>query len=133
MATKMPKVPVVIVGMGWVGGIIAAELTKQGVKVVGLERGKPRSTADYYMVHDELRYASRYDLMQDLSKETVTFRNTEKMAAVPMREYGSFLLGEGLGGASVHWNGQTLRFLPYDFEIYIRLWNAMGSRKFLKA
>ncbi|MDF2815754.1 MAG: family oxidoreductase, partial [Paenibacillus sp.] len=118
MATVLPKVPVVIVGMGLMGGIIAAELTKQGVKVVGLERGKPRSMEDYFMVHDELRYSQRYELMQDLSKETITFRNTEKMAAVPMRQYGSFLMGEGLGGASVHWNGQTYRFLPYDFEIY---------------
>ncbi|MDU0203629.1 MULTISPECIES: GMC family oxidoreductase [Paenibacillus] len=129
MATKMPKVPVVIVGMGWVGGIIAAELSKQGVKVVGLERGKPRDTKDYYMVHDELRYASRYDLMQDLSKETVTFRNTDKVAAVPMREYGSFLLGEGLGGSSIHWNGQTYRFLPYDFEIYSKTVERYGKQK----
>ncbi|GAA3399960.1 GMC family oxidoreductase [Paenibacillus hodogayensis] len=129
MATKLPKVPVVIVGMGWVGGIIAAELTKQGIQVVGLERGKPRSTKDYYMVHDELRYAQRLDLMQDLSKETITFRNTEKMTALPMREHGSFLLGEGLGGASIHWNGQTLRFLPYDFEIYSKTVERYGKDK----
>lgn len=129
MATKLPKVPVVIVGMGWVGGIIAAELTKQGVKVVGLERGKPRSTQDYYMVHDELRYAQRLDLMQDLSKETVTFRNTAKMTALPMREHGSFLLGEGLGGASIHWNGQVLRFYPYDFQIYSKTVERYGKNK----
>lgn len=129
MATKMPKVPVVIVGMGWMGGIIAAELTKQGVKVVGLERGKPRETHDYYMVHDELRYAQRYDLMQDLSKETITFRNTSKMTAVPMRSYGSFLMGEGLGGAGIHWNGQTYRFLPYDFEIYSKTVERYGKKK----
>ena len=42
MATKLPNVPVVIVGMGWAGGIIASELTKAGIKVVGLERGKDR-------------------------------------------------------------------------------------------
>ena len=34
-----------------------------------------------------------------------------------MRQMGSFLLGEGLGGSGTHWNGQTWRFLPYDFEI----------------
>lgn len=129
MATKLPSVPVVIVGMGWLGGIIAAELTKQGTKVVALERGKPRSTQDYYMVHDELRYAQRYDLMQDLSKETVTFRNNEKQTALPMREYGSFLLGEGLGGASIHWNGQTYRFLPYDFEIHSKTVERYGKNK----
>lgn len=129
MAKKLNKVPVVIVGLGWVGGIIASELAKNGTKVVALERGKGRSTKDYYMVHDELRYALRFELMQDLSKETITFRNHEKMQAVPMREYGSFLLGEGVGGAGIHWNGQSLRFLPYDFEIYSKTVERYGKKK----
>jgi len=95
----------------------AAECAKEGLKVMGLERGKERSTEDYSMVHDEYRYAIRYELMQDLSKETITFRNSRNQKALPMRQLGSFLLGEGLGGAGTHWNGQTWRFLPYDFEI----------------
>ena len=117
MVKTLDKVDVVTVGVGWTGGIIAAECAKSGLKVVGLERGKERSTADFLRVHDEYRYAIRYDLMQDLSKETITFRNNRKMRALPMRQMGSFLLGEGLGGAGTHWNGQTFRFLPYDFEI----------------
>ncbi len=40
MVTKLPKVDVVTVGVGWTGGIIAAEATKEGIKVVGLERGE---------------------------------------------------------------------------------------------
>ncbi|WP_027090960.1 GMC family oxidoreductase [Cohnella thermotolerans] len=129
MATKLPKTDVVIVGMGWVGGVIASELTKAGHKVVGLERGKSRSTADYYHVHDELRYANRYELMQDLSKETVTYRNNEKITALPMRSYGSFLPGIGLGGAGVHWNGQYFRFLPYDFQIRSKTIERYGKSK----
>ncbi|MBB6735889.1 GMC family oxidoreductase [Cohnella zeiphila] len=129
MATQLPKTDVVIVGMGWVGGIIAAELTKAGHSVVGLERGRSRSTADYYHVHDELRYANRYELMQDLSKETVTYRNNEKIRALPMRSYGSFLMGDGLGGAGVHWNGQYFRFLPYDFEIKTKTVERYGKNK----
>ncbi|WP_135449483.1 GMC family oxidoreductase [Planococcus citreus] len=117
MATTLDKVDVVTVGVGWTGGIIAAECAKEGLKVMGLERGQERSTADYSMVHDEYRYAIRYELMQDLSKETITFRNSRNQKALPMRQLGSFLLGEGLGGAGTHWNGQTWRFLPYDFEI----------------
>src|SRR5690625_5524278 len=69
------------------------------------------------MIHDEYRYAQRYGLMQDTSKETVTFRNNRDEKALPMRELGSFLLGSNVGGSGVHWNGQTWRFLPYDFEI----------------
>jgi gluconate 2-dehydrogenase alpha chain len=129
MATKLPSVPVVIVGMGWTGGIIAAELSKAGHKVVGLERGKHRSLEDYFMVHDELRYAMRYELFQDYSKETVTFRNNEKMTALPMRSHGSFLPGEGLGGAGTHWNGVSFRFLPYDFEIYTKTVERYGAKK----
>lgn len=129
MAKTLPKTDVVIVGVGWCGGIIAAELTKKGLNVVGLERGKERKTEDYYMVHDELRYALRYELMQDLSKDTITFRSNEKIRALPMRTYGSFLIGDGLGGAGVHWNGQTYRFLPYDFEIRSKTIERYGKNK----
>ncbi|WP_134685065.1 GMC family oxidoreductase [Brevibacillus migulae] len=129
MARKLPKVDVVIVGVGWGGGIIASELTKAGLNVVGLERGKERVTEDYYMVHDELRYALRYELMQDLSKETITFRSNEKIRALPMRTYGSFLLGDGIGGAGVHWNGWTFRFMPYDFQIRSQTIERYGEKK----
>ncbi|RST75129.1 GMC family oxidoreductase [Siminovitchia acidinfaciens] len=117
MAKTLDKVDVVTVGVGWTGGIVAAECAKEGLKVVGLERGGRRGTEDYQRIHDEYRYAMRYELMQDLSKETVTFRNTRKEKALPMRQMGSFLLGEGLGGSGTHWNGWNFRFLPYDFEI----------------
>jgi len=129
MAKTLPKTDVVVVGVGWAGGIIAAELTKSGLNVVGLERGKERKTEDYFMVHDELRYAMRYEMMQDLSKETITFRSTDKIRALPMRQYGSFLIGDGLGGAGVHWNGQTYRFLPYDFEIRSKTIEKYGKNK----
>ncbi|MFJ7733316.1 GMC family oxidoreductase [Lysinibacillus sp. NPDC097231] len=117
MVQTLPGVDVVTVGVGWTGGIVAAECSKAGLKVVGLERGQKRGTEDYQTIHDEYRYAIRYDLMQNLSKETVSFRNNRNMKALPMRQLGSFLLGEGLGGSGTHWNGMTYRFLPYDFQI----------------
>ncbi|MFD2210144.1 GMC family oxidoreductase [Virgibacillus halophilus] len=129
MAKKMDKVDVVTIGVGWTAGIIAAELTKKGKKVVGLERGEDRSTEDFQMIHDEYRYAMRYGLMQDLSKETVTFRNSPDERALPMRQLGSFLPGTGVGGAGIHWNGQTWRFLPYDFQIKTETEKKYGKDK----
>src|SRR5690625_433656 len=129
MAKQLDKVDVVTVGMGWTGGIIAAECAKAGLKLKGLERGRDRGTSDYQVIHDELRYAIRYELMQDLSKETITFRNDRKMRALPMRQMGSFLLGEGLGGAGTHWNGMTYRFLPYDFQIKTETEKKYGKNK----
>ncbi|MEK3889901.1 GMC family oxidoreductase [Bacillus sp. FSL K6-3431] len=129
MAKTLPKVNVVTVGVGWTGGIIAAECAKKGLKVVGLERGGNRNTEDFSMIHDELRYAIRYDLMQDVSKETITFRNKRDQRGLPMRQLGSFLLGNGVGGAGVHWNGHTFRFLPYDFEIKTKTIEKYGASK----
>jgi gluconate 2-dehydrogenase alpha chain len=42
MATKLKEVDAVMVGMGWTGAIMARELTKAGLTVVGLERGQDR-------------------------------------------------------------------------------------------
>ena len=129
MTRRLPAADVVLVGMGWTGGILARELTAAGLSVVGLERGGPRSQAHFAMpgIHDELRYALRHELMQDLSRETVTFRNASGQVARPMRQYGSFLPGNGVGGAGVHWNGRTWRFLPYDFELRTRTVDRYGE------
>jgi gluconate 2-dehydrogenase alpha chain len=115
MANK--KVDVAIVGVGWVCGIIAAELTKQGLTVVGIERGHDRSTPDWADDHDELRYAIRNELFQNTANETWTFRHNLAETALPMRQLGAWLPGTGIGGAGVHWNGQTWRFHPRDFTI----------------
>lgn len=132
MVTKLDKVDVVTVGVGWTGGIIAAEAAKAGLKVVGLERGKDYETADYQHVHDELKYSIRYELMQDVSKDTLTFRNEPGQKALPMRQLGSFLMGDGLGGAGKHWNGMVNRFLPYDFEVASMTEDKYGEDKLRK-
>jgi gluconate 2-dehydrogenase alpha chain len=48
--------------------------------------------------------------MQDNTRETVTFRNKASPGRAADAALGSFLPGTGLGGAAVHWNGQTYRF-----------------------
>jgi gluconate 2-dehydrogenase alpha chain len=129
-ATRLKPVDVVTVGVGLTGSILGKELADAGLRVVGLERGPRRSThPDFDMpgIHDELKYARRSELMQDLSRETVSFRNSVDQTALPMRQLGSFLPGDGLGGAAVHWNGQTWRFLPWDFETRSRTLARYGS------
>ena len=132
MATKLKSVDVVTVGVGLTGTILAKELADTGLKVVGLERGRWRDTdPDFSMpgAHDELKYVRRHELMQDLSKETLTFRNAMSETALPMRQLGSFLPGEGVGGAAVHWGGLTWRFLPWDFETKSRTLARYGKNQ----
>jgi gluconate 2-dehydrogenase alpha chain len=113
------KVDVVTVGAGWTAGIIAQQLTAQGLKVVSLEQGPMRETNPDFLSpyeHDELRYQVRREMMVDLSKETWTWRPSPKDPSLPMRQYGSFNPGEGVGGAGVHWAAQNWRFYPTDFK-----------------
>lgn len=132
MAEKLSKVDTVIVGSGWVGGIVAAELTKKGHRVVILERGKSKDLRDYSGSKDELRYSSRYDLMQDLNKETLTSRSGLDKTARPVRNNHDARLGTDTGGAGVHWNGMSFRWLPYDFEIYSKTVERYGEEKIPK-
>src|ERR1700736_6889732 len=78
MATRLKDVDAVMVGMGWTGSIMARELTKAGLQVVGLERGPDIKTSENFAmphVRDELRYMQRLDQIQDPAMETLTFRH----------------------------------------------------------
>jgi gluconate 2-dehydrogenase alpha chain len=110
------KVDAVCIGVGWTGGILAAEMTKAGMKVVGLERGGPRGESSFGSDHDELKFAIRSELFQDAAVETQTVRHTVNERALPMRYIGAWLPGTGVGGAGVHWNGQNWRYHPADLE-----------------
>ena len=77
MATMLKEVDAVCIGVGFTGSILARELTKAGLKVVGLERGADRSTREDFTlpsVRDDLKYAVRQELFQDTQTETVTQR-----------------------------------------------------------
>ncbi|VVE07343.1 GMC family oxidoreductase [Pandoraea morbifera] len=120
MAIKKEKVDAVIVGFGWTGAILGQELTDAGLNVVALERGAMRDTptdAQYPKVIDELEYSVRGKLFQELARETVTIRHTPDDLAVPYRQNGSFLLGNGVGGAGFHWNGMHYRILPEELKL----------------
>jgi gluconate 2-dehydrogenase alpha chain len=120
MATKLNDVDVVIVGLGWTGGILAKELAEAGLKVVALERGDMRTTDKDYAVpsiRDELRYVIRHDLMQNTARDTLTVRNNPSQEALPMRRLGSFLPGEVVGGSGVHWSGHTWRWTDMEFKV----------------
>lgn len=130
-ATRLPPVDAVVLGVGLVGTILGRELTRAGLTVVGLERGQPRSTVPDFQgpqMHDELRYSVRKALVQDSARETLTFRNNASQTALPIRRFESFLPGTGVGGAAVHWNGQTYRFQDSDLRMRTRTVERYGEK-----
>lgn len=131
MAKKLDKVDVVIVGTGWAGGVTAAELAKKGYNVLGLERGKEQDTEDFIGSKDELRYSVRGEMYQDLTKETITVRNTPDETAYPKRAE-HVTGGSDTGGTSTHFNGYIYRFFPYDFEMRSKTIEKYGEDKIPK-
>lgn len=130
MARKLPHTDAVVIGLGWAGAIIANELTDQGLDVVALERGPWRDTASDFnvaTVADELRYASRQELMLRTAQNTITARNKPSQTALPMRNWGSFHPGNGTGGAGNHWAGITFRFQPQEFRLKSYLTEKYGA------
>src|SRR5881227_2687229 len=111
MATE--KTDVVIVGAGAAGGILAAELAKAGMKVIGLERGPRLATKDF-APQDELRYFQRQDLRPDPKRQPVTWRANANVSAVPLT---TMSYGNQAGGGTVHYGSVSWRFHEDDFRV----------------
>jgi gluconate 2-dehydrogenase alpha chain len=115
---RLKPVDVVIVGGGFTGLLMAKEITaRTSHSVVILERGPGRKNGQYSAGMDELDYAVRLRMMQNLSDETLTHRHSAKANAVPVRQYGSFQPGTGTGGAGEHWGALSYRFGPEIFSL----------------
>ncbi len=124
----LKSVNVAIVGGGWTGLAMAKEITgRTSLSVLVLERGSPRKTSDYAAGMDELDYAIRMRLMQNIADETITHRHSVRDQSVPVRQYGSFLPGSGVGGAGEHWNGMSFRFLETQFVLATHLREKFGA------
>lgn len=131
MARKLPHKDVAIIGLGWTGSILAYELTGAGLDVVAIERGPWRDTATDFppaWAPDELRYGVHLDLFQRPEQSTLTLRNKMSQTALPVRKFSSFLPGNGVGGAGVHWNGMNYRFLESDFRLRSHLTQRYGAK-----
>src|SRR5882672_7061638 len=106
------KTDVVIVGVGGAGGILAAELSKADMRVIGLERGPRLKTADFEP-HDELRYFQRQDLRPDPKRQPVTWRPNANARANPL---SSLSYGNQAGGGTVHYGALSWRMHEDDFR-----------------
>src|SRR6201990_3296480 len=131
MAKRLPRKDVVIIGFGWTGSIMANELTDEGLEVMAIERGPwrdaPTDFPPTYM-QDELRYRVRHELFLRPDQLTFTFRNKLDQTSLPIRSWGSFMPPNGVGGGGVHWNAETWRFLPSDFEFGLHLQHSYGAK-----
>jgi gluconate 2-dehydrogenase alpha chain len=122
MATE--KADVVIVGVGAAGGVLAAELGKAGMKVIGLERG-PRLKTEDFAPQDELRYFQRQDLRPDVKRQPVTWRANPNVRARPLQ---TMSYGNQAGGGTVHYGAVSWRLHEDDFRTRTKTIERYGAK-----
>ncbi len=111
---QLPKKDVVIIGYGAAAGPISTELAKAGYSVVALDRGEYRTTDDFSgRTFDTLRFVQRAELVPSSSEVAMTFRTDDKSVARPAANR----MANMVGGASVHWSGQSWRYYEDDFRV----------------
>ncbi|HWH19991.1 MAG TPA: GMC family oxidoreductase [Solirubrobacterales bacterium] len=113
MAERRAAVDVAIVGLGAAGGVAAHVLTEAGLEVAAIEAG-PRLSADDYAL-DEVRNEVRDWMAQPkAAHEVPTWRSGPEEEAGPAP--GPMLMVNAVGGTSIHYEGISMRFLPWNFE-----------------
>jgi gluconate 2-dehydrogenase alpha chain len=123
---RSKPVDVVIVGGGWTGLLMAKEIAmRTSLSVLVLERGGP-TRPDYAATMDELDYLIRLRMMQNIADETVTHRHSPADRAAPVRQYGPFDPGTGVGGAGEHWGAVSNRYRADQFTLLTHLREKFG-------
>lgn len=120
------KFDAIIVGLGSAGGILAEQLTKAGLRVLGLDKGADYSEDDFAIKQDELRYYQRGAIVSGVTVDPVTWRPDENSQA-RILPWSAGALGSdeplygmpsiGVGGGTLHWGCAAYRFREADFRM----------------
>jgi choline dehydrogenase-like flavoprotein len=104
---------VCIIGAGLVGGLMAYELARRGLKVVVLEAGPVHDLRDRsgYMMDLLSGRVSGYSYAPNLPERDV-YSNAGSVT-YPVNTYRV----KAVGGSTLRWGGQTLRFIESDFRL----------------
>jgi gluconate 2-dehydrogenase alpha chain len=124
LTERLREADVAIVGLGAAGGVAAHVLTQAGLEVVGLEAGPRRSREDH--AFDEIRNDARGWLARPKAlHERPTWRTDASQEAGPSP--WPILMMNGVGGTTVHYDGLSIRFLPWNFESRTRTIERYGA------
>ncbi|HWV23472.1 MAG TPA: GMC family oxidoreductase [Thermomicrobiales bacterium] len=118
MSNPLPKVDVLMIGIGAAGGVASYVLTKAGISVVALEAGPRNDEAIFLSHYDELDGYPFHNPFADVkgNKEIPTWRPDAK-SPVQAPPAPPIVMDNQVGGTSVHWSAQSWRYREDDFKI----------------
>ena len=114
MSAGRKQIPdVCIIGAGLAGALMAYELARRGLKVVVLEAGLRYRLEDRVAaMHERVSGRVQGPAWQSDFPERDVFSSAGTVA-YPV----NWLRAKGVGGSTLHWGGQSLRFLESDFRL----------------
>ena len=118
-----PEADVVVLGLGVMGGAVAAELSIAGYKVVGIEKGPYyQFDTDFAPVkYDEWGIMVMRKFDHPLPMSTFTMRQNINQMALPVRRNTPtdqvISLGHAVGGMAQHYAGDMGRYGPWAYTM----------------
>jgi gluconate 2-dehydrogenase alpha chain len=118
-----PEADVVVLGLGVMGGAVAAELSTAGFKVVGIEKGPYyQFDTDFAPVkYDEWGIMVMRKFDHPLPISTFTMRQNVNQFALPVRRNTPtdqvISLGHAVGGMAQHYAGDMGRYGPWAYTM----------------
>jgi gluconate 2-dehydrogenase alpha chain len=116
-------VDVVVLGLGVMGGAVAAELSTAGYKVAGIEKGPYYQFADDFapVKYDEWGIMVMRKFDHPLRVSTFTMRQNGNQFAPPVRRNTPtdqvISLGHAVGGMAQHYAGDMGRYGPWAYQM----------------
>ncbi|GAA1930972.1 GMC family oxidoreductase [Microbacterium aoyamense] len=128
------KYDAIIVGMGASGGVLARELTRAGMKVLGLDKGHELEFDDTWKKFDELGWSSRAQHSPRMTTDPITWRDNDADEAViapwavgPMLNPFCIPPSLGPGGGSWHYAAWHFRQAAEDFTMRSTITERFGK------
>ncbi len=131
------RVDAIVVGLGAAGAVVATEMAKAGMRVVGLEKGPKYTPEDWVFKHDEIRYYARGAMVPHMASDPITWRPNDKQEAVLLPwATGPLGIGDplhlppslGTGGGTIHWGGTYWRFRESEFRMRSAIIERWGEK-----
>src|SRR5690242_10121091 len=116
MAINLEPVDIAVVGLGAAGGVAVLPLARAGLKIAGIEAGgwlDPHKDFHADEIHNNVRM--QVTSVSKTKREIPTFRTSPDQRA--RRAASGHTMMNAVGGTSTHYDANSWRFAPFDFQI----------------